>query len=248
MQIVTLTFPFSLHPGDIPKLRAAIIGCLGTGHHLFNGFDNSEQGVEKYSNAYPLVEYSVYKGKARIQGIGTGADAILRYLLTALPDDLLIGERYCRTTDFKLEVSTWTPELLPEQFTFGLYQYLPLNKKNYKAWKALEGNEPARLELLGSCLTGHLRALAETADPNLDRKQIEARILSVDKVKMTRWHGNQFVTFNLVACANFIPPFGLGVGRCHSFGFGEVCGKERYARLSASRRQSKKEVASTITK
>jgi len=243
MQLTTLTFPFSLHPGDIPKFRAAIIGCLGTGHRLFNGFDNSEQGVEKYSNAYPLVEYGVYKGKARIRGIGDGADAILRYLLTALPDDLIIGDRYCSTTDYKLDVSTWTPELLPEQYTFGLYRYLPLNKKNYKAWKALEGNEPARHELLGSCLTGHLRALAETAAPGLNRKQIEARILSVDKVKMTRWHGNRFVVFDLVACANFIPPFGLGVGRCHSFGFGEVCNKNRYYHLAAKRPQTQTEQA-----
>jgi hypothetical protein len=234
MQIVTLTFPFSLHPGDIPKFRAAIIGCLGTGHRLFNGFDNSEQGVEKYSNAYPLVEYGVCKGKACIQGIGAGADAILRYLLTSLPDDLLLGERYCSTTNYKLEVASWAPELLSEQYTFGLYRYLPLNKRNYQSWKALEGNEPARQELLGACLTGHLRALAENAAPQLDRKQIEARILSVDMVKMTRWHGNRFIAFNLVACANFIPPFGLGLGRCHSFGFGEVCGQKDYYRLTAS--------------
>ena len=238
MLLTTLSLPFPLHPADIPKLRAAIIGSLGYGHTLFNGFDNSEQGKEKYANVYPLVEYGVHKGKARILGIGAGADAIVRHLAPNLPDQLLIGERYVETRPFRLEVDDWRPDILPQQYTFGLHRYVALNKKNYRAWKALEGNEPARRELLSACLTGHLRALAETAAPELNRKQIKARVLQVDKVKRIKWHGTQLVAFDLVACANFIPPFGLGLGRCHSFGFGEVCNQQRYNHLAGSRNKS----------
>jgi hypothetical protein len=232
MQIATLTFPFSLHPGDIPKFRGAIVNAVGLGHTLFHGHDNSEQGKTKYSNQYPLIRYTVQKGQAQIIGMGAGADAIIRYLLSALPSDLLLGERYCPTSGYQLKMEDWVPELQPEEYTFGLFRYIALNKKNYQAWKTLEGKDPARHELLGACVTGHLRALAETAAPELDRQQIAARILSVDKVKRIKWHNTPLVGFDLVACANFIPPFGLGLGRCHSFGFGEVCSRERYYRLT----------------
>ncbi|MEM7571696.1 MAG: CRISPR-associated endonuclease Cas6 [Bacteroidota bacterium] len=239
MQLSTLTFNFPLHAGEIRAFRAAIIGSLGYGHTLFNGFDNSIPGEQKYANTYPLVRYTVHKGRARIMGMGKGADAIMRHLLPVLPDQLLIGQRYCPTDAYDLRVKSWEPEILTEPYTFGLYRYLALNQKNYQHWKALESDEAARAMLLSSCLTGHLRALAETVTPELPRQMIEAQILKVDEVKRLQWHGNHFVGFNLVACANFIPPFGLGLGRCHSFGFGEVCGKRTYQHLAIDSKQAR---------
>jgi hypothetical protein len=240
MQITKLSFRFALHPGEIPKFRAAILGCLGLGHKLFHGFDNSVPGQTKYSNQYPLVNFGVYKGRGQITGMGPGADAIIRFLLPVLPTELYIGDRACATTDYGLKVSNWDAQIMDEPYTFGLYRWMALNKKNYQDWKKLEGNEAARAMLLGRCLTGHLRACAEAADSRLDRQAIEAEILQVDKVKMIRWHGAQLVTFNAIACANFIPPFGLGIGRCHSFGFGEVCGEKAYGHLTRPKRELSK--------
>ncbi|MFT6001177.1 MAG: hypothetical protein ACI81P_003646 [Neolewinella sp.] len=238
MNLTTLNFPFKLHPALIPNFRAAIVEQIGLGHHLFHGHDNSEQGVTKYSNEYPLIRFAVRKGRAQLIGIGAGADAIIRHLLPVLPDTLVIAGQPCDTIGYFMKTSRWEPEVLPEYRTFGVHQWIALNKENYLAWKAHEHSEGARRLILDKCLTGHLRALAQTA--GLDKEQrsrIVARVLRQDKVKRITWHRTKLVGFNVVAEANFVPPFGLGLGRCHSFGFGEVCSEGSYRALNARKRK-----------
>jgi len=233
MQIVTLQFPFQLHPGLIPNFRAAIVDHVGIGHHLFHGHDNSEQGKTKYSNAYPLIRFAVRKGFAQIMGMGEGCDAIIRYLLPAIPSTFVIAGRPYDTAGWRMNTYEWEPLILPEYRSFSLYQWVALNKGNYKSWKEYVGNDGARRLILDRCLTGHLRALAETC--GLDqpsRQRIVARVLQQDRVKKINWHGTRLVGFDVVAEANFQPPLGLGLGRCHSFGFGEVCSPTAYAALT----------------
>lgn len=235
MQLTTLTFNFSLHPGNIRAFRASIVEVVGLGHHLFHGHDNSVAGEIKYSNAYPLIRFGVRKGRACITGMGEGADALLRYLVPILPDTLLIAGKPCATTDWRIENRQWTPELASGYCTFGIHQWMALNKNNYTAWKKYADNAGAQRLILDRCLTGHLRALAENSNPALDRSMIVARVLQQDRVKKIQWKNNDFVLFNVIAEANFMPPFGLGLGRCHSFGFGEVCSERSYQALQQKR-------------
>lgn len=240
MNLTHLQFPFPLHPGLIPNFRAAIVEQIGLGHQLFHGHDNSEQGVTKYSNEYPLIRFAIFRGRPQIIGMGAGARAIIQHLLPAIPDTLVIAGQPCDTTGWKLKTSHWEPEVLSEYQSFGLYQWVGLNKENYEAWKAHDGKESARRLILDRCLTGHLRALAQAA--GLDKQQrsrIVARVLRQDRVKKIEWHGTKLIGFDVVAEANFVPPYGLGLGRCHSFGFGEVCSERGYAALTDLKRKPK---------
>ena len=239
MNLTTLTLPISLHPAHIPNFRAAIVEHLGLGHELFHGHDNREAGVTKYSNAYPLIRFAVHKGRAQVIGMGEGARAIVRHLVPLLPDTLTIAGESHDIRSYRLKSSIWEPEVLPEYCAFGLYQWIALNKENYTDWKKHEGHDGARRLLLDRCLTGHLRALAEAAGiEKAERMRIVARVLRQDKVKSIEWHGNKFVAFNIVAEANFQPPYGFGLGRCHSFGFGEVCSERHYRSLTKVKRGS----------
>jgi hypothetical protein len=241
MNLTILNFPFQLHPGLIPNFRAAIVEQVGLGHHLFHGHDNSEQGVTKYSNEYPLIRFAIRKGRAQIVGMGPGADAIIRHLLPAIPDTLVIANQPYDTVGYFLKTARWEPEVLSEYQSFGLYQWIGLNKENYEAWKQHEGKESARRLILDKCLTGHLRASAEAAGLSKpQRGRIVARVLRQDKVKRMKWHSTKLVGFNVVAEANFVPPFGLGLGRCHSFGFGEVCSENSYRALTVTKRKTRK--------
>lgn len=237
MTLTTLQFPFPLHPHQIPNFRAAIVEQVGLGHHLFHGHDNSEQGVTKYSNEYPLIRFAIRKGRAQIVGIGAGADAIIRHLLPVLPDTLVIAGKPCDTIGYFLKTSRWEPEVLAEYRSFGVYQWIALNKENYEAWKVHEHSEGARRLILDKCLTGHLRAAAQAAGIGKEQRgRIVARVLRQDKVKRIKWHGTKLVGFNVVAEANLVPPFGLGLGRCHSFGFGEVCSERSYGALAGNQK------------
>lgn len=238
MQFTTLTFPFSLHPGDVRGFRMAINEILGDGHSLFSGHDNSKPAGQQFTNAYPLIRFGVYKGKARITGMGKGADAIVRYLLPVLPDTLTFANRTQDTSRYDLRMQTWDPELTDQSYTFGLHQWIALNKANFQEWKKLEGKDNAREMLLSRCLTGHLRALAETVAPRIDRSTIVAEVLQVDRVKKMTWYHTPLIGFDLIAKANFIPKYGLGLGRCHSFGYGEVCGEKDYHHLTSGNRAS----------
>jgi|GEM_PF-1133444 hypothetical protein len=246
MKIVSLTFNFQLHSGNIRGFRAAIVETLGLGHHLFHGHDNSEPGVIKYSNAYPLIRFCIHHGRPRIMGMGDGADAVQRHLLPALPDTLYIqGETY-DCSDFELERDQWQPSLSGEFQTFYLYQWIALNKKNYNLWKVTEGEPYVRRALLDQAVTGHLRALAENTDLTIDRNQIVAKVMRQDRVKKISWHGTQLIGFDVQVMANFIPHLDLGIGRCHSFGFGEVCTENTYNKLTKSKvRKEAKKVGAT---
>ncbi|HMQ87030.1 MAG TPA: CRISPR-associated endonuclease Cas6 [Flavilitoribacter sp.] len=241
MQIITLTFPFSLHPTDIPAFRAAIVEVVGLGHHLFHNHDNSVPGQVAYHQEYPLIRFAVRKGRAQITGIGPGADAVIRHLLPVLPETLVIAGRPCTTSGYTLRNRIWDPELSAEPRLFGLVQWLALNKENYRSWKSLEGNPEARMLLLDRCLTGQLRMMAERLAPELDRRLIAARVVNLDRVKRITWHGVQLIGFYGVAEANFLPPAGLGVGRCSSFGFGEITGPRTYSGLMDNWAQGKRE-------
>lgn len=233
MNQTTLTFPFHLHPGDIRGFRAAIVEQLGLGHRLFHGHDNSQPDETKYSNDYPLVRFCTHKGRAQIVGMGAGADAIIRHLLPVIPTTLVFAKQPHDTAGWRLGTRVWEPKILTEYQSFGLYQWVALNSENYTAWKEHDGKESARRLILDRCLTGHLRALGETAGLGKEqRSRIVARVLRQDKVKKLNWHNTQLIGFNVVAEANFLPPYGLGLGRCHSFGFGEVCSERNYAALT----------------
>ena len=239
MNVTTLQFPFQLHPARIPNFRAAIVEQVGLGHYLFHGHDNSEPGTVKYSNDYPLIRFAVRKGRAQIIGIGAGADAIIRHLLPVIPTTLVVAGQPCDTVGYRLSTGFFDTKILSEYREFGLYQWIALNGENYTAWKAHESNEGARRLLLDRCLTGHLRALAETAGLEWQqRSRIVARTLRLDNVKRISWHKTKLVGFNVVAEANFMPYYGLGLGRCHSFGFGEVCSENQYRILNGGGRKS----------
>lgn len=232
MQLATLTFPFPLHPGDIPAFRAAIVEVIGLGHHLFHNHDNSVPGQQAYHNDYPLIRFGVYRGRARITAMHSGADALLRYLLPLLPDTLCIAGRPCDATQYELDNRRFDIQLLPQAQPLGLKQWVALNNANYADWKRLEHSPQARIQLLNRCLTGQLRKAAARLAPELDCNTIFGEVLRLDKVKRIQWHNTQLIAFDAVVEANLALPFGIGLGRSTAFGFGEVCDAYAYQLLT----------------
>lgn len=238
MQTLTLIFPFRLPPYALPALRGAINELVDPEGKLTDPlatcFHNHKSRESAYFNwDYPKIRYSLYKGQATVTGIGPGVMAIMQYLMPRLfeTNKLVInGKSYCtigyRTCNDEINL---TLQEEPEQF--GLHRWVALNNANYRQWKKLEGKPEARQMLLQRSLTGHLRAMAESLAPEIDREAIVAKVIRVDQQKRINWHKAQLVAFNVVAESRLVPPIGLGIGRSVAFGFGEVVPADVYYRL-----------------
>lgn len=232
MQILTLSFPFRIPPYELPAFRGAVNELIDPSVEYFHNHNNSS-GPTQFHWDYPKIRYSLFRGRATVTGIGEGALAMMQHLLPGLLElqHIWINGRAYPMAGFRVQQQQLECRLEDEVQPFGLHRWVALNKENYRHWKQLEGKEDARRVLLERALTGHLRTMAETLAPDLDRELITANILRVDQQKRIKWHKTQLVGFNVVAESRFVPPIGLGIGRSVAFGFGEVVPAEVYRQL-----------------
>lgn len=236
MQILTLQFPFVLHPGNIPALRAEIAQIVGLEHELFHQHNNNSETNDPYLRNYPKIQYAVRRGRACVIGINEGAMAIKTQLLPKLPATMELNHQTYRTGDFRMlqrEVECGIGEMNNFQ---GIVGWLALNQENYQVWK-LDEDEEARQQLLSRALTGHLRAFGE-AMGLADFKSLHGNVINVDHKKRISWHGTQLVSFDVLVQTNLKIPAGIGIGRAASFGFGEVKSFVAYAKHRMERNKS----------
>lgn len=239
MHHLTLQFPFRLPPYLLSAFRGAINELVDPAAEVFHNHNNGA-GPSAYHWDYPRIRYSLFRGRATVTGLGEGALAIMQHLLPALleyPQLYINGTPY-PVARFQCHQQELNLELADQPQPFGLHRWVALNKDNYRQWKQLESKEDARKILLGRALTGHLRTLAETLAPELDRQEIVAEVLRVDQQKRIRWHGTTLVGFNVVAESRLLSPLGLGLGRLVAFGFGEILPPRVYRQLLEVRNNS----------
>jgi len=229
MQLLTITLPCPLHPGNIPAFRSAIIELVGQEQHLFHNHDNRQPGADHHHYGYPLIQYQVRRGMATILGLNEGVQAIEQYLLPRLRPELEFAGQTHTLEGYHLHPHEYALQLSERPQVFGLQGWLALNTENYSRWKATE-DEVERKKILSSALTGHLRSLMETLGTVAWRSLVEARVLQVDQQKCIQWHGTELVRFDVLAESNLRFPAGIGIGRVAAFGFGEVMSEKAYAR------------------
>ena len=229
-KVAVLSLGFNLHPSRIPHLRAAIVERVGLANSLFHGHDNSNS-KSKYTNKTALIQYSIDRGQAQIIGVKDGKEAILKCLLPVYSGRLTIGGEEYHSQNWKISMFDFCPKISDFYTTFGLYKWIALNKENYLNWKFLNSNETARRVLLNKCLTEHLKIIGDLFLPKEETSKILARILRIDNVKMIRWHGTNLITFSVIAESNLNLFENLCVGKCRSFGFGQVLSESKYKAL-----------------
>lgn len=220
MQIVTLSLDIPLHPGDLPGFRAAVSELAGFEHTLFHNHRTDRSDTDR-DWGFPLIQYTVRRGRAVIIGMEAAADLLIAQLWPRLKGTLHFAGRDYTLLRKHLSEEDYDFQILSTPKPFALRGWLALNAEAYATWKAEQHSEPARLAILSRALTGHLRSMAETLSLP-DFKSVEARIWQVDGQKKIKWHGVDLIRFDVQAEANILPPSGIGIGRAAAFGFGEV--------------------------
>ncbi len=236
MKILKLSLDMPLHPGDISGFRAAIVELVGREHELFHNHLQEEGGdASSLHWGYPLIQYRVHRRRAAIIALGRGVEAVKKQLLPVLPEVLFFAERQHRIGGYALRMEDYHWSLHEEPGVYGILQWFALNAKNYKQWKALS-EKGARHDLLSRCLTGHLRSFAEAVGVPA-KNEVQGKVLEVHRIKRMKWHGNDFVGFDVLFSSNLSLPANAGLGRSVAFGFGEVLPGQTYKRILAGRRK-----------
>lgn len=234
MQILSITFPFSLHPGQIPAFRAAIAEAVGFDQELFHQHNNSNPAQGALKRDYPKIQYSVRRGKAAITGLGEGAEAIREHLLLEQPEWIEIGGQAYATAGLQVQESSLELRINKAPDIYGLASWMALNSENYQEWKLQQADETERLRILSRALTGQLRAMGETLGL-ADYKKLDGKVLKVDRQKKVYWHQTELIVFDAVVQLNVDLPSGIGLGRAAAFGYGEVKSFLEYAKYRQTR-------------
>ena len=215
LPLTTLTFPdLRLTPRDAPKLRGHFAKVFGKESILFH--NHHADGTFRY--AYPLVQYKVIRGVARVMGIGDGAEQVLKSFMD-LKEINLDGQRI--TVDSKeLHVdrveATITDDLIDYYFATPCFL---LNQENYREFRELpEEQRNSRInQLLKNHFVTALRGigLEVTIDqPILLKARLESQLVNFKNQRMQMYRGT--ITTNIRW------PEALGIGKSCSRGFGTV--------------------------
>jgi Cas6b N-terminal domain len=234
MQLITLSFGTTLHPGNLTAFRAAMSDCAGRQHELLHHHDNSTEANHLHWQ-YPLVQYRMQQGRVAINGINAGADLIRQHLLPTLPEQVVCAGQTLDLRRYMVQRTQVPLAITDHEQTFGVFGWIALNQENYRLWQAQATNPVAQLQVLSQALTGHLRAQAEGLQLPW-AKLIQAEVLEVHDTKKVQWHGNDLVRFDVIAQSAYAPPNGLSVGRMSAYGYGEIMPVPTYIQAGGTRR------------
>ncbi|MCB0385063.1 MAG: hypothetical protein KDD43_06700, partial [Bdellovibrionales bacterium] len=119
MRILTLHTDLPLHPGDLPGFRSAIAEWVGIKHPRFHNHQLSGPG--SYTDwEYPLIQFTVRRGRAAILAAGAGAEDVQQHLLPHFPEKLTIAGRARMLTGYRVAVEQVELTWLAEPRPFGL--------------------------------------------------------------------------------------------------------------------------------
>jgi hypothetical protein len=216
IRTLTVYTNLEIQQKEVPLFRGAVLNVLGDKANLL--FHN-HVGDTQYRYSYPLIQYKRLGGKAAIVCVEDGVDLIGQYL-TETNGILRIGEReaVCDMSSIKparLLVQTWE-----NTFKYHISRWLPLNSKNYQAYKNVEGLVE-RISMLENILKGNLLSMLKGLDIYLEQ-ELAVKINQLSEPYLIYNKGIGMTAFNVDFCSNLTIPNNVGIGKNASVGCGIV--------------------------
>ena len=214
IKTLTVMYNATITHKEITYFRGAVIKALGDNPNLLyhNHIDDSS-----YRFAYPLIQYKRINGKAVITCIEGGVDVIGQFL-SETSEPLMIGRR-----ETKIVVEKVIPEKIEIQFSdtplaYSLYQWLPLNSKNYEQYKNAEGIVD-KIQILERVLVGNILSFLKGVGIHLE-EHLDIHITDIIKQDIIKYKGVIMMSFDIKFKANITLPSYIGIGKNASMGYG----------------------------
>lgn len=221
LRTLTVTYNTDISYKEIPLFRGAVLHCMGDRANLLY---HNHTGENTFRYSYPLIQYKRLGGKAAIVCVESGADVIGQFLSEAT-GTILLGERELafdasRIAPSKILVQTWK-----STFSYHVFRWLPLNKKNYQLYQQTEG-VIERVALLESILKGNLLSMLKGLGIYLE-EELTVKITSLSDPYILHNKSVPLMAFNADFNSNLSIPDNIGIGKNASIGYGVIRQKKR---------------------
>ena len=214
IRTLTVLYHTKLKNHELRLFRGAVLKSLG---NKANVLYHNHTGEDTFRYAYPLIQYKRLNGEAAIVCVEEGADIIGQFLKET-SEPLMLGDR---------EVTFEVEKVIPEKtdvgvtempITYRLYQWLPLNSKNYDQYKKTE-DLVDKIQILERVLAGNIISFLSGVGVYLDDK-FDVHITNITNQKLMTYKKVKLMAFDIEFKANLSLPSYVGIGKNASVGKG----------------------------
>lgn len=216
LRTLNILFDERLQAHELPAFRGAIINKAGQANQLFHNHEG-----DGFRYAYPLIQYKKLKGKAAIVCIGEGVEEI-HHFFNKSDWSLQISGRTMPMRIQYLEMNDFTLQVWNQTFEYEIRDWIALNPEAYQQFRLIS-DETERKAFLARKLVGNILSFAKGVDWHIE-KEISLQITSDIISSKLRIKDILMMGFSLRFRTNVSLPFGMGLGKSVSLGYG-ILGK-----------------------
>ena len=218
IRFLDISFENEIKAYELPFLRGAIVAIVGKNHILFHNHQE-----EKFRYSYPLIQYKTIARKPHLICIENGVDDI-HHFFEKKQEGVFLGDRPYELEVASINLNQFTMQVWDKAFHYRIFNWLPLNQKNYSLYHSFE-DEQEKKNLLQKTLTGNILSFAKGINWMVD-KPIITQIKEIQKINFVRVKGVKREAFTVTFRSNVFIPNHIGLGKNASLGFG-IVGEER---------------------
>jgi len=214
MRFLDISFENEIKAYELPLLRGAIVATVGKSHILFHNHQN-----EKFRYSYPLIQYKAIGKKPHIVCIDEAVDDV-HHFFEKKQEGVFLGDRPYEIKISSINLNQFTMQVWDKAFHYRVYNWLPLNQKNYSLYHSMADIQEQK-NLLQKTLTGNILSFAKGIGWEVD-KAIITQIKEIQKVNFVKVKGVKREAFTVTFRSNVFLPNYIGLGKNASLGFGIV--------------------------
>jgi len=214
IRLLDITFENELHAWELPFFRGAVVAMVGESHVLFHNHQD-----DRFRYSYPLIQYKTINKRPHLVCIDDGVDEV-HHFFEKKQEGVFLGERAYEIKIAAINLNQFTMQVWDKAFHYRIYNWLPLNQKNYNIYHSLTDIQEQK-NLLQKTLTGNILSFAKGIGWNVD-KPIITQIKDIQKVNLIRVKSIKREAFSLSFKSNVFLPNHISLGKNASLGFGIV--------------------------
>ncbi|MCH7411418.1 hypothetical protein MM239_18660 [Belliella sp. DSM 111904] len=215
IRIVKVVFDTIIQDFEIPSFRGAVIEIVGRSHVIFH----NHLSDDKLHYKYPAIQYKREGNHASILCIKEGVEEIHHFFINNI-GLVRIGNKHTALMVKNVSIQTCNFHVSDEFFTYQIKRWLPLHGENYEKYSGLDGLVD-QIAFLERVMVGNILSMAKGLEWFIE-EAVSVKITSINNSNWTYLKKKKVLSFDLIFKTNVFLPYGIGLGKSSSIGFGTI--------------------------